>query len=165
MLLRGYLDVLLGSHFWVSTVARYAKSTSDTMTIRYDPGAVFPSASSAIGVQRQLGNLFELEATPRWAFNDFVSIGGQYLYTHKPMDSYTTGGMALPALEVGTDFTEKRVGGGIAFSNLHAVSQGKSKLPIEVSYMHTETISGSGGAVPKLINDQILIRLYYRLKR
>jgi hypothetical protein len=165
VLIRGYLDVLLGSHFWVSTVARYAKSTSDTMTIRYDPGVIFPSASSAVGVQRQLGNLLQIEATPRWVFNDFVSIGGQYLYTHKPMDSYTTAGMPLPALEIGTDFTEKQVGGGIAFSNLHAVSQGKSSLPFEVSYLHTETINGSGGAVPKLINDQILIRLYYRLKR
>ncbi len=57
VLVRGYLDVLLGGHFWVSTVARYAKSTSDTLTVRYDPGVVFPSASSAIGVQRQLGNL------------------------------------------------------------------------------------------------------------
>jgi len=165
VLMRGYLDVLVGSHFWISTIARYAKSTSDTLTVRYDPGVIFPSASTAIGVQRQLGNLFELEATPRWVFNDFVSIGGQYLYTHKPMDSYTTSGIPLSALEIGTEFTETQVGGGIAFSNLHAVSQGKSKIPFEVSYLHTETISGSGGAVPKLISDRILIRLYYRLKR
>lgn len=165
ILLRGYLDVMLGGHFWVSTVARYAKSTSDTMTLRYDPGVAFPSASSAIGVQRTLGNFIQVEATPRWVFNDFVSIGGQYLYTHKSQDSYTTGGVPLPILESGSDYTEKRVGGGIVFSNMHAVTQGKSKFPFEVSYTHSETISASGGAVPKLITDGILIRLYWRLKR
>ncbi|HEY5087712.1 MAG TPA: hypothetical protein VII66_10175 [Gemmatimonadaceae bacterium] len=165
VLLRGYADVTLGGHFWISAIARYAKATSDTITARYDPGVAFPAASTAIGVQRQLGNLFELEATPRWVFNDYISIGGQYLYRHKPADDYSAAGVAFPALGTGTDFTEHRVGGGIAFSNAHAVSQGKSKIPFDVSYLHTETISGSGGALPKLINDEILIRLYYRLRR
>ena len=165
VLLRGYADVTMGAHFWLSCVARFAKATSDSMTLRYAPGVVFPSASSAIGVHRQLANLFELEATPRWVFNDYISVGGQYLYRHKPVDSYIAGGLSVPAMGVGTDFTEQRVGGGIAFSNAHAVSQGKSKIPFDVSYLHTETIAGSGGALPKIINDEILIRLYYRLRR
>lgn len=165
VLLRGYADVTMGGHFWLSAIARYAKATSDSLTVRYAPGVAFPSASSAIGVQRQLGNLFELEATPRWVFNDFISIGGQYLYRHKPVDAYAVGGIALPTLGVGTDFSEQRVGGGIAFSNAHAVSQGKSKVPFDVSFLHSETIRGSGGGLPKLINDEILIRLYYRLRR
>jgi hypothetical protein len=165
VLARGYLDILLGGHFWVSGVARYAKATSDSMTVRYAPGVTFPPASSATAVTRQLGNMLEIEATPRWVFNDFISLGGQYLYRHKTADSYTAGGVALPDLGAGTDFKEQRVGGGIAFSNAHAVSQGKSKFPFDVSYLHTETISGTGGAVPKLINDQILIRLYWRLNR
>jgi hypothetical protein len=165
VLLRGYADVTLGRHLWVSGIARFAKATSDSLTVRYAPGAAFPSASSAIGVQRQLGDLLEIEAMPRWVFNDYISIGGQYLYRHKPADSYTATSTAVPALGVGTDFTEQRVGGGIAFSNAHAVSQGKSKIPFDVSYLHSETIRGSGGALPKLINDEIAIRLYYRLRR
>jgi hypothetical protein len=165
VLARGYADILLGGHFWVSGVARYAKATSDSMTVRYAPGVTFPSASSAVAVTRQLGNLLEIEATPRWVFNDFISLGGQYLYRRKTADVYTAAGMPLPDLGAGTEFKEQRVGGGIAFSNAHAVSQGKSRIPFDVSYLHTETIAGSGGAVPKLINDQILIRLYWRLKR
>lgn len=165
VLLRGYTDVTLGGHFWVSTIARYARATTDSLTLRFDPGVPFPPASSAIGVQRQTGNLFEIEALPRWVFNDYISIGGQYLYRHKPVDTYTSGGVAVPELSVGTDFTEQRVGGGIAFSNAHAVSQGKSRFPFDVSYLHSETIAGSGGGLPKLINDEILIRLYYRLHR
>jgi hypothetical protein len=165
VLLRGYADVTMGGHLWISGIVRFAKATSDSLTVRYAPGVAFPPASSAIGVQRQLGNLLEIEALPRWVFNDYLSVGGQYLYRHKPEDSYTVGSTALPALDAGTDFTEQRVGGGIAFSNAHAVSQGKSRIPFDVSYLHSETIRGSGGALPKLINDQILIRLYYRLRR
>lgn len=165
VLLRGYTDVTLGGHFWISAIGRLAKATSDSLTIRYAPGVAFPSASSAIGVTRQLGNLIEIEATPRWVFNDYISLAGQYLYRHKPVDAYSVNGIAAPDIGIGTDFTEQRVGGGIAFSNAHAVSLGQSKIPFDVSYLHTETISGSGGALPKLINDQILIRLYYRLRR
>ncbi len=165
VLLRGYADVTMGGHFWVSAIARYARATSDSLTVRDAPGVAFPSASSSIGVQRQLGSLLELEVMPRWVFNDYISVGGQYLYRHKPIDSYTAGGIAVPGLGVGTDFTEQRVGGGIAFSNAHAVSQGKSRIPFDVSFLHSETISGSGGALPKIINDEILIRLYYRLRR
>jgi hypothetical protein len=165
VLLRGYADITMGSHFWFSAIGRYAKATSDSLTIRYAPGVAFPSASSAVGVTRQLGNLVELEATPRWVFNDYISIGGQYLYRHKPVDAYSVSGVAMPQMGAGTDFTEQRVGGGVAFSNAHAVSLGKSRIPFDVSYLHTETINGSGGALPKLINDEILIRLYYRLRR
>ena len=165
LLLRGYVDVTVGGHFWVSGNARYARASGDSLTIRYAPGVAFPSASSAIAVQRQMGNLFELEAFPRWVFNDFVSVGGQYLYRHKPVDSFSSGGTPMPAMSSGTDFTEQRLGGGIAFSNAHAVSLGKSSIPFDVSYLHSETISGSGGGLPKLITDQILIRLYFKLRR
>lgn len=165
VLLRGYADITMGGHFWISGVGRYAKASSDTLTVRFAPGVAFPSASSTVGVSRQLGDLVELEAMPRWVFNDYISIGGQYLYRHKPVDTYTVNGVAAPQMGVGTDFTEQRVGGGVAFSNAHAVSLGKSKIPFDVSYLHSETIRGSGGALPKLINDEILIRLYYRLRR
>lgn len=164
VLVRGYADIMLGRHFWVSAVGRFAKSANDSMTIRFAPGVAFPSASSAINVNRQVANLVEIEATPRWVFNDYLSLGGQYLYRHKPVDEYTLNGVAAPQMGLGTDFTEKRVGGGIAFSNAHAVSLGKSKIPFDVSYMHSETISGSGGYVPKLIMDQIQIRLYWRVR-
>ncbi len=164
VLVRGYADLTLGRHFWISGIARFAKASADSLTVRFAPGVAFPAASSAIGVSRQTGNMLELDALPRWVFNDFVSIGAEYLYRHKPEDAYTSGGAPIAGLGAGTDFTEQRVGGGIVFSNGHAVSQGKSNIPFDVSYLHMETIAGSGGAVPKLTTEQILIRLYFRLR-
>ena len=173
VLLRGYADLSLGRHFWISGIGRFAKAASDSLSIRFAPGVAFPSVSSIVGVSRQTGNLAEFDVLPRWVFNDFVSIGGEYLYRHKPADQFTSGGVnqftsggvAVQGLSAGTEFTEQRVGAGIVFSNAHAVSLGKSSIPFDVSYLHTETIAGTGGAVPKLIAEQILIRLYFRLRR
>lgn len=172
LLLRGYTDLLFGRHFWTSVVARYVKPRSDSITLRYAPPTVtFPAADTRVGVDRQIGSLTELEVTPRWVFNDFVSIGGQYLYRRKAADTYaiapgqtnaTLLGLTGPDpfdLGAGTGLSEERVGGGLVFSNAHAVQLGRARFPVDVSYLHTETIRGSAG-VPKFITDQIMVRVY-----
>lgn len=164
LLARGYADLMLGRHFWTSFVGRYAHSASDTVSYRIAPGTPFPPLGSLVGVNRTLGAMTEFEAYPRWEFNDFVAIGGDYLYRRKAADTYTgTSGSAssalLAAYAAGSNYTEQRVGGGIVFSNAHAVAQHKSKIPVDVSFMHQETISGRGG-IPKLISDQVQVRLY-----
>lgn len=181
LLLRGYTDVIVGRHFWASLVARQTRQMASDVTIRYaSPDVVFPTIGSRQTVQRQLGNLTEIEASPRWVFNDFVSLGGQYLYRRKAADSYSVAGAiannsassgttlsTFDPLEfaAGSDFTEHSVGGGLVFSNAHAVQMGRSRFPFDVSYLHSETIRGSGGKVPKLITDQIQIRVYRRVHR
>ena len=176
---RGYGDFLFGSHFWTSLVARYDFQIADDriMRITATPRDIFAPLYTRATVHRQLGNLFELEATPRWALNDFFSVSAQYVYRHKPADQYTgtsytvsnafTGGQTVTVdpttLDLETSLTEHRLGGGISFSNLHAVSQGKARIPLEVSFQHLQTTSGSGGNVPKQTIDQMQMRLYFRL--
>ncbi|MGI9090579.1 MAG: hypothetical protein ACR2GG_05675 [Gemmatimonadaceae bacterium] len=175
VLVRGYTDILLGRHFWTSVIGRYTRQTSSDAVIRYrGTGEVFPPISARQSMQRQLGNVTEVEATPRWVFNDFISVGGQYLYRHKPADSYSVSGGLVSnttalspfdplQLGSGSDFTEQRIGGGVAFSNARAVQMGRSHFPFDVSYLHSETIRGAN--VPKLIIDQIQVRLYRRVRR
>jgi hypothetical protein len=173
LLLSGYTDLMLGSHFWTSLVAHYSRSTSRDVILRLAPDSVvFPSLSTRQTVQRQVGNLIEVAATPRWVFNDFVSIGGQYVYRHKPADSYALNGSfanGAPVLTgllmtpAGMELTEQRVGGGVVFSNAHAVQLGRSSFPFDVSYMHSQTIQGRG-LVPKVISDQVMVRLYFRVR-
>lgn len=175
ILLRGYTDVLLGQHFWTSVVGRYTRQPSGDVVVRYAaPGEVFPLVAARQPVQRQPGNVTEIEATPRWVFNDFVSVGGQYLYQHKPADSYSvmgglinnagaTSGLDPLGFGFGTQSTAQRIGGGIAFSNAHAVQMGRSHFPFDVSYLHSETIRGAN--TPKLILDQIQVRLYRGVHR
>lgn len=175
ILVRGYTDLLVGEHFWTSVIGRYTRQSSGDIVVRYAaPGEVFPLIGSRQTAQRQGGNLTEIEATPRWVFNDFVSIGGQYLYRHKPVDTYSFAGALVDnatgsagfdplGFGAGTAFTEQRFGGGIAFSNARAVQMGRSHFPFDVSYLHSETLRGAN--TPKLIVDQIQVRLYRRVHR
>jgi hypothetical protein len=170
----------MGGHFWTSIVTRYDKEQGSDLTIRV-PG---PSDQPFIPfyrtttVHRVLGNPLEIEVTPRWVVNDFMSLSAQYFYRHKPQDKYTgtpytvgpdslTGGVAVtvdPAtLDAGTALRERRMAWGVTFSNLHAVSQHRASIPFEVTYMHMQVISGSGEDIPQQFSDQIQMRLYAQL--
>jgi len=178
--LRGYADLLLGSHFWTSIVARYDNPLGSDVTLRIpdSTGNGYLAAYRRATVHRTLGKMIEMEATPRWAFNDFVSLSLQYQYRHKAVDEYTgtpftvgpttqTGGATItidPTLAgANTDLTEHRVGGGLSFSNARAASQGRGRIPFEAMYLHLQTVKGTGGYVPKLFVDEIQLRVYTKL--
>jgi hypothetical protein len=60
--------------------------------------------------------------------------------------------------------TAHRVGFGFRFSTADAYARGRTSFPIEVSFGHLETVSGSA-TLAKSSRDQIQVRLYYRLRR
>lgn len=162
LLAGGYVDVLLGRHVWSSFVAHYVRPRASALTIRAGaPGVVIPAATDRITVSRQLGNILELTAMPRWVVNDFFSFGGTYSYTRRAADGYDGTLPGLAALGAGTMVQVQRVGGGMVFSNAHAVALGRSRVPFDVAYQHLQTIRVSAGTVPKYTTDQILVRLYY----
>ena len=175
---RFFADVLLGSRFWQSFIVRYNNQLSDRQFMRIidQPNKALAPVYRRQKVRRDLGNVFEFETTPRFVVNSFFSVSGQYVYRHKGQDHYT-GTFAIPAavtgysditldastLDLETETREHRLGGGISYSNLHAFEQGKAKIPFEVTYLHWQTVDGSGGNQPKFFTDQIQIRLYARL--
>ena len=175
---RWYGDVLLGSRFWQSFVVRFNKPFSDTEEMRIIdlPNQELAPAYRRQTVDRSLGSAFEFETTPRIVINDFFAISGQYVYRHKQQDHYK-GTFTIPkavtgyaditldasTLDLETEQTEHRLGGGISFSNMFAFEQGKVKVPFEVTYLHWQTVNGSGGNQPKFFTDQIQLRLYAKL--
>jgi hypothetical protein len=175
---RWFGDVLVGSHFWESFVVRFNKPFADEQEMRI---LDLPNEELALlyrrqKVQRALGSTFEFETSPRIVINDFFAISGQYVYRHKAQDHYT-GTFTIPAaitgfsditldastLDLETEAKEQRLGGGISYSNLYAVDQGKAKLPFEVAFVHWQTVKGSGGNQPKFFSDQVQLRLYTRI--
>lgn len=175
---RVYSDILLGSRFWSSFVMRYNDQLAANIEKRItdSPGDVFAAAYRQRTVRMDPGNILELEATPRLVLNDFFSVSGQYLYRRKGTDRYT-GTFVVPAavtgyndvtldaatLNASTETTEHRFGGGISFSNRVSFEQGRTRFPVEVTYLHAQTTRGMGRNVPKLFIDQVQIRLYARI--
>ncbi len=176
---RWFADLLLGSRFWQSFVIRFNKPFSDKQEMRIIdlPNQELAPVYRRQTVDRQLGSAFEFETTPRIVLNDFFAISGQYVYRHKNQDHYK-GTFTIPAattgfaaditldastLDLETETKEHRFGGGLAFSNAYAFTQGKAKVPFDVTYLHWQTTKGWGGNQPKLFTDQIQVRLYARI--
>jgi hypothetical protein len=124
-------------------------------------------------VNRDLGDYIELEAAPRFVYNDYFSLSGHWLYRRKGEDKYTgtftvmdldSNSVTLDAaiLGAGTDATEQRIGGGISFSTLRAFDRGRASIPLDVQLLHSQSISGSG-YTPKRFTTQIQLRYYTRL--
>ncbi|HXL86079.1 MAG TPA: hypothetical protein VN927_02675, partial [Gemmatimonadaceae bacterium] len=175
---RWFGDLLVGHYFWQSFIVRYNKPFADDQEMRITdlPNLVLAPLYRRQTVHRQLGAAFEFETSPRIVLNDFFSISGQYVYRHKAQDHYT-GTFTVPAVVTGfadvkldastldleTETWEHRAGGGVSFSNLYAFEKGQAKVPFEVTYLHWQTMRGSGGNQLKFFTDQIQLRIYARL--
>jgi len=175
---RWFSDVLLGSRFWQSFILRFNKPFEDDQEMRIIdlPNEELAPLYRKQTVKRKIGSAFEFETTPRIVINNFFAISGQYVYRHKAQDHYT-GTFTIPAavtgfsditldastLDLETETFEHRLGGGLSFSNIYSFEQGKAKIPFEVTYLHWQTVNGSGGNQPKFFTDQVQLRLYARI--
>jgi len=172
---RSALDLLFGRRFWASVIGRYVYQQGDEQVVRITDRpdvAIVPYFRRQL-VERKLGNYYELEASPRFVFSDYLSVGGHYVYRQKAEDRYsgrfavdsaTTGFGAIDVdasvLNAGTEQTEHRVGGGVAFSTVAAYTRGLARVPLELTYLHYTTARGTGGNLPKRSFDQLQLRIY-----
>ena len=171
----GAADIAVGRRFWASFIARRGVQLADEKDFRIPDIArnPFQAAYREQTVSRDLGDYIELDATPRFVYNDYLSASLQWSYRRKAQDQYTgtfttenTEGtpVTLDAgiLGVGTQQSEQRVGGGASFSTLRAYDRGRARIPIEIQLLHWQTVSGSGYA-PKQFSTQLQLRYYTRL--
>lgn len=173
---RSYTDLLWGAHFWLSLVASYNWQLPDKLVARITdtPSQLFAPAYRQQTVNRDLGDIIEIEVTPRWAITDYLGVAGQYFYRRKFSDRYTGTFMvndlngqplALDAatLDLETEAREHRLGLGMSYSTVAAWEKGRVRVPYEITYLHSQTTLGSGGRVPKLTQDQVQLKIYARL--
>ena len=171
----GAIDFVFGRRLWGSVVGRYGVQMKDEQLLRIPNVARNPFAAEyrEQTVSRDLGDYMELQATPRYVYNDYVSLSAQWTYRRKAEDTYTgtftvtdplDDPVSLDAsiLGIGTKQSEQRVGGGIAFSTLRAYDRGRANVPVEIQLLHWQAVSGSG-YVPKRFNTQVQLRYYMRL--
>jgi len=171
----GAMDLVIGRRFWASFVGRYGVQLADEKEFRIPDVARNPflAAYREKTVSRDLGDYIEFQATPRYVYNDYFSLSANWTYRLKGEDKYTgtftatdlTGqSVTLDAsiLGTGTEQSEQRIGGGASFSTLRAFERGRARLPIEIQFLHWQTISGEG-YLPKQFSSQIQLRYYTRL--
>jgi hypothetical protein len=170
-------DFLIGPHFWMSVIGRVTVPMMDNITLRIplDPTNVYVPGYATQTVQQTLGRLYDAEIDPHYSLNDYFGVSLHYRYSYKEEDRYT--GMVQldsaetgygPAthnadlLDAGTATTETRWGLGVTFSTV-AASKRRRTFPFDISFIHEQTLSGSGDYVPRIGYDEVRVRLYVRL--
>ena len=172
-------DVVLGRRLWGTLALRYTAQIEDNQVVRIidQPERVLAASYREQMVRRDLGDFFEVEATPRVILTDWLALAGQYYYRNKGEDVYT-GSFDIPVAVTGfgtqplridartlsaeTEAREHRVGGGFSLSSVKAFTEGRFAVPAELTYTLQQTVDGFGGAVSRLTLHQLQVRLYAR---
>ena len=172
--LRGGLDIGVLGRLVASLRGRYTIQLPDRTVARIteDPSDVFPAAYRRQEVERDLGDIVEIDVLPRYAFGPHFALVGQYLFRRKAEDAYTgrftipgeTTGIGEVALDAATlaretGATEHRAGLGFTFTLQPAALAGRLRRPVEVSYLHSRTVRGAGGNQPKWTLDALNVRI------
>jgi hypothetical protein len=172
--LRTAVDLRFARRVATSLRARYTIQLADEPLARIPtgPADLFPPAYSAQRVERDLGDIIEIDAVPRYAVSNRFSLVAHYMFRRKAEDR-VTGTFTIPGsvtgfgdvtldaatLERETAATEHRIGAGFTFALTQARGSGGLRWPFEISYLHGQTIRGSGGNQPKWSQDVLQVRI------
>ena len=160
----GILDVGIGRRFMATLGAQYTAYLTSSSVPRMPNSdySLFPLDAPVAGTWRE-GNALQVQAMPRIRFTDYFTFNGAYMMRHQNASQYTSPNVTAPPVILAT--TEQNLGLGFSYSAVARYASGRSPLPIEMTYMHLETVTASGGIVPKYNRDMIEVRIYYRLFR
>ncbi len=168
--LRGFADLAIGPRFWTSAVVRIGVQRPHQLTIRIPaPGAAFPELVREQEVRHDPGDVMELELAPRYVPNDEFAFSARYRLRTRAADSFqgtfSVAGadgtlLALDAstLGIGSAQTEHLGGFAVTFSTVRGHARGSARWPLEISFVHTQVLSGKG--VPRIAANGLSFRIY-----
>lgn len=164
MLVRSTTDVVVNRLFWFSGTVRIVQPFSDNVAIRHplfaDSALFVPSVTSH--AKRALGRTLEIELAPRLSIGRFIGLSGGYMARRSGADQYTFG--AADSVSASTIATGARTYHaymiGATFSTMASYIRGRARWPVEMLYVHTAPLGGSGTIVPAVVTDRLELRIY-----
>lgn len=168
--LKSAMDVMSGT-FGGTIAGHYTRflARSVNAPVTGDPEAFWPYPSFG-PAQRTAGAILGLDVTPRLLLGDAFAIDGHYGFERTGAPSYEPGPVTVlggpastPALTASAR-NAQRLGFGFRYSTVDSWLRGRSTRPIEVSFTHLQTISGSDG-VARLARDQVQVRLFFQVRQ
>ena len=168
--LKSAMDVMSGI-FGGTIAGHYTRflARSVIAPVTGDPEAFWPYPSFG-PAQRTAGAILGLDVTPRLLLGDAFAIDGHYGFERTGAPSYepgpvtVLGGLASTPALTGSARNAQRLGFGFRYSTVDSWLRGRSTRPIEVSFTHLQTISGSDG-VARLARDQVQVRLFFQVRQ
>lgn len=159
-----YQDLGLGP-FRLNARARYGRQLADELELRvHPPDRPFPAPSTAVTVERDLGDYVEVHVSPRFAVNRALSLGAEYSYWRKAADRYAlrspgTGDVS-DASPLAVESTERRhrLGVGIRYRAVGDSTTAEDR-PVELSFLFQAPVAGSGGQTPVSQMTSVRVRI------
>jgi hypothetical protein len=119
--------------------------------------------------------LVEVGLAPRIRLGENLTLGVDWLWRQQAAGTYDIDGSVLDprgvsvpldgsALEVMSAWSEQRAGLSATYSMLPAIARGLRRLPIDLTFTHTQTLFGHSGVVVKQWQDRVVLRYYTRLR-
>ena len=134
-----------------------------------DPEAFWPYPVFG-ATQRTAGSILSLDVTPRLLLGDSFAVDAHYGLERMGAPTYAPGSVialhglsSTPVLAVSSR-NAQRVGFGFRYSTVDTWLRGRVTRPIEVSFTHLQTISGTDG-VARIARDQVQVRLFFRVRQ
>jgi hypothetical protein len=186
--LRWATDIMASRAAWLTAAVQMRRWASETMPLATvftnadrtpfgvdRPGLVDGMGpwTGATGLSRQRGTELTVDVVPRWMLTDYLAVQGAWRWRRRNDDTFTYIGpidAAIPASDLrpaGLDGvlalggSEQRVGVGLTFSTRAAKRPSGGGLPVEVSYLHQQVLSGTN--LPKTSLDALQLRWYWGL--
>lgn len=163
LLFRSTTDVVLNRLVWMSGTVRVVQPLGDQAVVRrplFADSLLFVP-STVQRADRTLGRRVDLEIAPRLAIGQFFGVSGGYLYRRTDSDRFAfaaTDTQEAATLSLASS-TYQAYMYGATFSTLSSYVRGRSRWPVEVLYVHTGPITGSGDALAKA-TDRLELRVY-----
>ena len=134
---------------------RYGRQLADELELRvHPPDRPFALPTTAVTVERDLGDYVQAHVSPRLALNEALSLGAEYSFWRKEADRYALAGSpggegpqdASP-LAVETSQRRHRLGVGFHYRAV-GDSTREGDRPVELSFLFQTPVAGSGGQTP-----------------
>jgi hypothetical protein len=156
-------DMTFNRHVSATVLASYTAQLGTINVARVPAPANFllPLTDPVPGTY-SAGNVASISVIPRWRLAGYFVIDGQYTLTNIGADQYvpvTTVASNAPLGNAAA--TTQALGFGFSYATTGISNPAPRRLPYEVSFSHLETLTGTGGPIPKAFRDQVMLRVYF----
>lgn len=138
-------DLFLGRRFWLTAAVSYASfGASDLTRLLAPPATPLSELGPPVEVRLTPGSELRVRIAPRFRLLEEISLGAEYQMDRLGAGRLQGGGAEGAEFEL-PGATGQRVGGGLRYSTLPAVEEGRGRVPIEMEIRYQRSIAGAGG--------------------
>lgn len=176
--LHAITDVIVNERFWATLSLGWARGAEHERTMRLPvtrgDDLIDPFRLTRVSITP--ANMWELRVAPRWQFNDYLGVGGEWRFRARGEDAVRSidpaAMMVVPgvplnygdgAMQTPSDANEHRWAWTVSYSTVGSNARGVARLPLDLFYTHEQSVGSSRGIVPRRWEDRIQLRFYTRL--